>query len=631
MYIIKTLVLESIPDPFLTYHSKEPLKRGNLISVPLKGRIVSAFVIESKPIREEKLFLKKAGYMPQAIKDVISESPVISPRQKLFFERISLRYNLPLSTVLKRALPTPAKTFLHFPHITIPTSTFALKERKISFHEMRDDDSNFVRGLFQDKSFLSAQNLIIVPSEALLDHYAYIYRDYEIVVYKKTMSQKKLRELWIRILRGDPITVIGLPSAFYLPWNKVHSLVVFNASSDFYKSRVSPFIDSQQAVLEFSSIHTSDTTYCDITPKPEWAIKIQERDMVQPATVPAIIHYEKRSRKEKDVPAILPVLREALREKSKEVKKVIVFVNRRGYAPFILCGSCGVAYCCSRCSAGLVRHEDGSSKARVLTCHRCGYVEKNPQDVCPECHGFFTTFYGAGTEKVEQELRTIFPEHGVFRFDSDSAKTLRQEEGVLKNFWDSPRAVLVTTELIFKHPLFPVDVSVVLDIDRMYTIPDFNTEERVFRMLRTLGSYSKNFYIQAQDKERSAFKLLNTPLVFLEKEMKARERYEYPPYNQLTKITYAHKDKSILERVMLTQAKELRECIVRYAKEGLFEVSEPFPAFVAKVNQRYISHILLRLKKLVRDSTDEDIRIRNLILKHISRGWIIDIDSSSIL
>ncbi|MBI5152950.1 MAG: hypothetical protein HZA36_00590 [Parcubacteria group bacterium] len=594
MYIIKALVLESIPDPVLTYYSKQPLARGNLITVPLRGKAVIAFVVSSTPIKETKLSVKHAGYALQPIMGVISEAPIISPRQKLFFERVALRYNIVLPLVLKYALPSPTKTFLHFPSVPIP--------------------KRFEGTL--------SQRLILVPTEAFINHVVTELGDQETIIYKKSLPAKEQRETWIRILSGDPVTVIGLSSALFLPWHSLSSIEIYDADNGLYKNISSPFFETHILVQELAKIHTSSlgdmmyhTTSKIVARQIEYSLIEDKKDPTR--------------RMQRDLFSRL--IQNLPQQELQQCNKIIILVNRCGYTPFVLCVSCGYMYRCPKCSVGLVSHENDASRAKRLICHHCRYVEKNPQDICPECHGFLTGFSGVGTEKVTEAFRWILPSHTFFAFDSDTAKTSKKEEAILKQFVESSRGVLVATELVFKHSLPQLDASLIIDTDRMLNIPDFGSEERVFRMIRTLGSSSKHVYICTRDSTRPIFGYINTPEKFFERESGARERYGYPPFVELTKIIYAHSSKESIESTMSTLTARMREFIVSNHFEALLEVSDPSPAFISKINRRFYYHILVRLKKGLTEITDEDLRTRNRLLSLVPRGFTVNIGASSIL
>ena len=591
MYIIKALVLEFLPDPVLTYYAKQPLARGNLITVPLRGKDAIAFVVSSTHIKETKLSVKHAGYALRPIKGVISDTSIISPRQKLFFERVALRYNIVLPLVLKYALPSPTKTFLHFPEVSIPK---------------RFDSVGF-------------QRLILVPSEAFLAYVAQDFDNENVIVYKKTMPVKKQREVWIKILRGDPVTVVGLSSALFLPWHNLAFIEILETHNGLYKSLSAPFFDVNILARELAHTHGSDVTQGAMTRHSAGNIAY------------TLIEDKKDPTRRRQLDVFSRLIKNVPLAALQQCDKIVILVNRRGYTPFVLCASCGYMYRCPKCSVGFVLHENDTSRAKRLVCHHCNYVEKNPQDVCPECHGFLTGFSGVGTEKVGEAFKQILPHHTFFIFDSDTVKTLKKEKEMFGRFNESSEGVLVATELIFKHPLPQLDASFIIDTDRMLNIPDFWSGERVFRMIRTLGFSSKHVYIFTRDVTRPIFGYINTPENFFERENKARERYGYPPFVELTKITYAHSNKESIENTMTTLVTQMRKFLIDNNTEVLFEVSDPSPAFVSKINRRFYYHIILRLKKSLTEITDDDLRARNRLLLLVPRGFVVNIGASSIL
>ncbi len=627
MYIVKVLVLENIPDPILTYYSKEVIDRGSLILVPLRGKDTPAFVMELSHITATKLAVKNVGYTLLPISGVITTSSVTSQRQKKLFENISRYYNIHLSTVLKFAFPSPQKTFLHFPRV----SSVQTEPRETSEHPQRlvyegIPDLDYLKNLIQE----GTQCLILAPSSFLVKYYAHLFGDLDPVVYQKTMGTARVRDVWGRVLRREPVVVVGTSASLYLPWTNLCSIFVMNSSHDAYKSQNNPFVDSMYIVSELASLHGSSVLYADTTPRSA-LVDYPRTGGLQKNIVPIFVNAKRPDRDKRKGNKYLEDLRREIFANLQDSKKSIIFVNRRGVSPIISCLSCGFFYRCPRCSVGFVQHGGASPRVPELLCHRCGYRERRPSDLCPECRGFLGLSYGFGTQGIEREVRALYPKHLIVRFDSDVVKSDREECAALQKFLDSEHGLLITTELLLKHPVQEVDTTIVLDVDRLLSFPDYTTEERVFRVLRFLGTSTQRFYVFTSDFERELFKHLNNPVGFAKEDLKARERYLYPPFCEMIKITQKHRDALFLENSMAELVARLREVITRQGHDTLFDVSDSYPALAEKVGHKHVRHILFRLKKHLADTTKEDLRVRNSILKRIPRDYIIDINPSSII
>ncbi|MDE1970344.1 MAG: hypothetical protein KGI50_02075 [Patescibacteria group bacterium] len=631
MYTIKALVIESsLPDPILIYYAKEDLSRGSLVVVPLRNKLVPAFVMESSPLLDRKLSIKQAGYSLQRVTRVITYAPIISPRQKIFFERLSFYYHVSIPSLLKFLLPPIQKTFLHFPIVQPKTDRITPHVFSIVFRSVHDSPYMIDDALLQRLSEEGGQHCIIFPTHAILSEtLARLAPSQHIVAYKKSMKAKEVRELWIRILQGEPVVVLGLPSALYLPWQYLCSVHVAHASRELYNSSSFPFIDGVRAAREAGMIYNARVVLLDVLPRVGWGLSNHEGSRF---ALPTITLFTEHSIPSWHMPQERPlwpdVMRNAIIQKRDSAKKILIFVNRRGYIPLVACASCGYTYACPKCSAGFTLHKEKG--ALLLRCHRCGYEEVSPHDVCPLCHGFFTRWYGAGTARVIQESLQLFPGYTHVQFDSDVAHTNLQEEKLLDTFLYAEHAVLVTTELLFKHILPASDLTLVVDVDRMMNIPDFSTEERMVYRLSALGMRSRCCMISTHNPDRAVFRALTDPSQFFEDELANRKRYEFPPYCEIVRVTYAHKDKRRVQELLVHIANDMRKVLTKIQKEHEFEIIDPFPAYVERIHNRYQYHLLVKMKKNICERTDADIAARNTLLRTIPQGCTIIIEPPSI-
>ena len=218
--------------------------------------------------------------------------------------------------------------------------------------------------------------------------------------------------------------------------------------------------------------------------------------------------------------------------------KAIVLVNRRGWAPFLDCRSCGRAYGCPECDVSLVVHSGD------LRCHHCGHREPTPE-ACDECGSVTLAQHGAGTERAERLVAELVAPLPVFRLDSDTAAGTGAHAEILSRFDSAPAGVLLGTQMVAKGHDFPdVTLGVVLDADATLRFPDFRAEERTFALIAQLagrsgrGAAGGRVLVQtlAPDADAVRHAALHDAQGFLEGELERRRALRYPPFTHLVRI-----------------------------------------------------------------------------------------------
>ncbi len=354
-------------------------------------------------------------------------------------------------------------------------------------------------------------------------------------------------------------------------------------------------------------------------------------------------------------------------------KKIILFINRRGEASAILCRDCGHIIKCKNCETPMVLHSlprpvhgslvrvtprpsvDGrgvtdnttiNKKQQSLLCHCCGY-KKNAPDFCPNCHGHRIKFLGGGTEKVEEELQKIFPEQKILRLDSDTAKTEKMKKDIIKNFNEN-NGILIGTQLMTSSDISETDFLGIINSDSMLNMPDFRSGERTFQIIISLLQKVKNdgkilYQTYSPDHYAIKYALQNDYKNFYKEELKLRKLFNYPPFSQIIKLTFSHKNKQIAEQ----EAKRLYEKLTIYGSQspktdeqkttatntqhtyksenvGILSTIGPAPAFIPKKRGGYNWHIIIKIPP-------ENQESKNKILRLIPSNWEIDVDPESLL
>lgn len=300
-------------------------------------------------------------------------------------------------------------------------------------------------------------------------------------------------------------------------------------------------------------------------------------------------------------------------------EQVILFLNRRGTATFVQCRSCGFVIRCSRCSVALTYH----AAEKRLICHHCRYAISVPQN-CPRCLSRRLKFLGIGTQRVEEEMRQLFPKAQLLRWDKDVVTGRRAHDELLTDFRTGKANVLIGTQMIAKGLHLPqVTLVGVISADTGLNLPDFRAGERTFQLLCQVagragrGLRTGRVIIQTYCPEHYAVRATSNHdyLGFYNQEIDYRHQFGYPPFGRLVRLLYSHVNSSLC-RKEVERVSHL--VITERDREGIPDLSliGPAPAFISRLRGRYWWQIIVRGAEPAK-----------LIAKiPLPRGWIVDVD-----
>jgi primosomal protein N' (replication factor Y) len=305
-------------------------------------------------------------------------------------------------------------------------------------------------------------------------------------------------------------------------------------------------------------------------------------------------------------------------------EQVILFLNRRGAATFVLCRDCGHVLSCPRCNIPLTYHSDRED----LTCHHCNYRRKSPR-TCPQCEGRRIKFFGIGTQRVEEVTRRMFPQARTIRWDRDTTRGKLAHELILDAFIRREANVMIGTQMIAKGLDLPLVTLVgVISADTALHLPDFRSGERTFQLLTQVAgragrsilggqviiqTYSPEHYaIQAASRHDYAG--------FYRQEIAFRRETGYPPFSRLIRLIYVHHNPTRCQTEAERMARVLSERIKRLGLSNLGLIG-PAPAFLERLRGQYRWQIIVR-------GQDPHQLLEDL---PIPLGWRVDVDPVSLL
>ncbi len=453
------------------------------------------------------------------------------------------------------------------------------------------------------------QVLYLLPEIAITtqitERLAKLFGD-KLLVYHSKFSDNERVEVWNRLLRtGEPMLVLGVSSYFFLQFRDLGLIIIDEEHENTYKQQdPAPRYHARNAALVLAGMHGAKTLLGSATPSidsyfnattgkyglVELAVRYEDRLMPEIRTVD--IKELRRKKIMKDT-LFSPVLVEKLGEALGKGEQVILFQNRRGFAPVIECKSCGWVPHCVNCDVSLTYHKFRGE----LVCHYCGYKIQLPHQ-CPECQGPELRMMGFGTEMVEEEIAAIFPAAKVERLDFDTARTRTAYERIIADFEKGKTQILIGTQMLSKGLDFGnVSVVGILNADNLMNFPDFRAHERAFQLMVQVSG-------RAGRREKRGTVVLQTsqpghPLIrmverFAYKEMVRlqlgeRSMFRYPPYYRLIVIVLRSRNDSILQELSVLYAENLRR---RLGERVLGPVTPP----ITRVQTLHIRKIVLKIE-----------------------------------
>ncbi len=457
------------------------------------------------------------------------------------------------------------------------------------------------------------QALYLVPEIALTTQVITRLRKHfgsRLLVYHSRFSDNERVETWNKVLAhkaedNDGQVIIGARSAVFLPLSNPGIIIVDEEHDNSYKQdEPSPRYHARDTAVWIASVSGADILLGSATPSLESyynalagkyilsSLNTRFGEMVMPQVV---IVDVKDAYKRKQMHSHFSVkLLEMMKQSLDKGEQVILFQNRRGFAPVLECKICSWVPHCINCDVSLTLHK----QKEELRCHYCGYTT-NPPTSCNACGSADLRMKGFGTEKIEEELQLLMPGAKVARLDHDTAKSRRSFHQIITDFDNGDIDVLVGTQMVTKGLDFEkVSLVGILNADQLLNFPDFRAHERAFQLMEQVSGRAgrKNVpgkvVIQTYHPDDVILKyvLNHNYKGFYNHELLERSKYNYPPYYRLVECTIKHKEEREVERAAKLFAKELIEVFGN-------RVLGPTHPNVSRIRNLYIRQILIKLER----------------------------------
>jgi primosomal protein N' (replication factor Y) len=426
-------------------------------------------------------------------------------------------------------------------------------------------------------------------------------------VYHSRFSDNERVEVWQGVLSGSFPLVVGVRSSVFLPFKHLGLIIIDEEHEASYKQYdPAPRYYARDTALVLAQLHHAKTLLGSATPSVESYYHAQQNKygLVKmmhrygTAQLPKIQLADTRvAKRDKVMKAMFtPELTQSLQSVLEKKQQAIIFQNRRGYAPYLTCEECNWIPKCENCAVSLTYH----MYSNELKCHYCGFQAYVPT-ACPACGSSKVHTVGHGTEKLEESIRLIMPGAEVRRMDLDTTRRKNSYQELLNEFEERKVDVLVGTQMVSKGLDFEgVTLVGIFDADRMIHYPDYRSYERAYQMLTQVAGRAGRskeagkVIIQTANVEQP---ILHKVIVgdyeaFYTEEIRERERYNYPPFSRLVRLTVRHKEKAVAEQAAAALTKQLA------AKLDAQRVLGPEEPLIGRIRGLYLFNITIKLERL---------------------------------
>ena len=445
--------------------------------------------------------------------------------------------------------------------------------------------------------------ILLVPEISLTPQIIKRFTSYfsNIAVLHSGLSDGEKYDEWRKINEGKVNIVIGARSAIFAPLKNIGVIIIDEEHSQTYKQENNPRYNAIDIAKERCKYHNCPLILGSATPSLESFARAKKKvykllelkNRYNNNTMPKVEIIDMNKEFKKVSGYFSNTLIDQIKETLERKEQVILFLNRRGYSSFLTCSSCGYVEKCPNCDISLTYHKSSN----MLRCHYCGYATKRKK-LCPKCQEEFKD-YGIGTEKVEEELKSLIKDAKIIRMDVDTTTTKNAHAKIINSFLEEKYNILVGTQMIAKGLDFPnVTLVGVLNADIGLNFPDFRSSETTFSLLNQVlgrsgrGNKEGKVLIQTFNPEHYAIAYTKNHdyLGFYNEEMKIRKILKYPPYYYICSIKIISKDYNLASKSSYD--------VVNYLKQNIKNeiILGPSVCNVFKLNNNYRFQIIIKYK-----------------------------------
>ena len=554
MFIIDCLPFsKGLNKESLSYFSAESFEPGSLIKVNIKNKSLHALVLQCRDATEAKTEIKSANFQLKKISGFAGK-PFL---QKEFLEAVQTTAEYFAATgggILAHLIPA-----LVLEHLPPPSKTTFKLPQKIAIGSsiLQDPDEErftLYRSLVREE-FASQKSVFLCLPQNEDVRYAKskLERGIEsfVCAFHDEMSKKELKEELKKAYQTPhPVLVIGTARWLFLGRDDFGTIIIDKENENGWKTLARPFIDLRFFAESLAQKKNIRAIIGDAFLRTETLYRYEQGEILEfenvkwrlPSKVETkVVDLKVAIKKEKEFKTLSPELIELIRETAGKSARMFIFAVRKGLSSVTICGDCGEQVRCGNCAAPMVlyRTNPSSGSGGVFKCHQCGEM-RDAAEMCQNCGSWKLSTYGAGIDRIAEEIKKEFPDIKVFEIHKDMTSTDAKALRVAKDFYESRGAVLLGTEMAFSYLYKKVASAAIASFDSLFSIPDFRIREKIFRLiLQTKDIARENFLIQTRNPNNLAVEaaVIGNLTELYKKEIEDRKALAYPPFGIFIKVT----------------------------------------------------------------------------------------------
>lgn len=662
MHLVEVMpITRSVLKDSLSYFSSKALPEGSFVYVTVRKSQIPAIVIASRPVEHAKSEIKQLPYTLKKLdsedaRTLFSKAFIESARRAADY--FASTTGSVIDTLTPQKILQSIEDVEHAPsekaseksiekidgekndqHVETKTEHLHAPETYVL---QSDDDErySYYKSLIRESFAKKKSVFLCVPTiedAVTLGHLLEKgIEDYTIILHG-SLTKKATLHAWNKALtEAHAMLIIATGTFLSLPRQDLGALVIEKESSRSYKTLKRPYLDIRTFAEMYAARLGIRLIYGDQLLRIETAWRYRNGDLIEAAPIKwrslttaqtslvdmkqYVIKNEVTQESKSQFRLFSDETVALIESTKRNSERMYIYVGRRGLAPSVVCNDCGTTVRCNACKAPVVLHGGLAgpveSAENFLLCHRCG-VRRSALEACSSCTSWNLTTLGIGSEQVEKALRKQFPYITFFKIDYDSVKTHAAAEKIITAFYNTPGSIMIGTEMALLYLREKIEHAAVITMDSMFSIPDFRINEKVLGTILKIRSLAyKNVVVQTRQVEQKVWDhaLKGNLIEFYREEITERERFGYPPFTTLIKITFEGKRDDVVNAM-----KHLKTHIMPWKLAV-------FPAFLESSDRQYVLHGLIKL------ATHEWINLELLMkLRALPPTYSIKIDPENLL
>jgi len=603
-------ISKSMGKETLSYFTTDAVPNGSLITVPLRRKEVPALVLSGEEARDAKSKIKSAQFQ---LKKIGSKKPVslLTPECIQAAQKTAEYFASTTGTILHAIIP---KVILeNAQKTTIPVPNSSAKEKTVSekliLQAETEERFTTYKSLIREEFARKSSVFLCVPTiiegtqahEKLkkgIEHRTFLLHG--------SLTKGEIQSRWKNALQAKhPVLLIATAKFLSLPRADIKTIIIERENAPSYKTIIRPFFDFRIYAEFLAQLSHARLIRAGLPLQIEtmWRYRQGEYEelahpkfRVERSLKKSIIDMREKptfekvpviKKKREPFTVISKELRRVIKESEKSGGRVFIFCARRGLSSLTVCRDCGNTVTCEICDSPVTLHR--ASDINVFVCHTCSSI-RSAKERCQTCSSWKLESLGIGIQRVESEIRSLFPEKKVITVDRDTTKTHKQVITAIEKFYGTPGSILLGTEMSLIYLQEPVEHTAIASVDSLLSLPEWRIQEKLFSLLLAIEARAKSSFI-IQTRKPNVHVLLyalnGNVIDFYREEIENRKKFHYPPFSVLIKLTALGTSMQITKEI-----KKLEALFKDYA----LHIYSPLTK-VAKVG--FAMHALLRVKRSV--------------------------------